>query len=273
MAVGIVGRVQNHPFISGLGIRFVEPPRRRRRIDANVRVMHGAAARTEFHAAHVAPAGARHGDHEVAKQIGAAGAQRVLGQRHHEIGRAHLPPGAPARRGREIRPFALETVTGRPAGDRLDLGVRQPAFAGENANSRFRFPRRHVPPRRDGRDLRGMPAHLVVRDQAERRRAVRLVASRARLVEDRRDVLREGDRSSNRQRGSGSGRGRGADGLDGQQQPAERDEKPLHHLGYGRHASRNRRSIAPQTLDVRLLSAYFRRLLPFSYSRHTVLLS
>ena len=118
MAVGIVGRAQDHALVAGLGIGLVQPPRRRRRIDADVGVVHAAIARAELQAAHVARAGTRHGDDEVAEHVGAVGAQRVLGKRDDEIGRAELPAGVRRAALRAVRALALEAAAGDPARDR-----------------------------------------------------------------------------------------------------------------------------------------------------------
>ena len=72
--------------------------------------MHAATARTEFHAADESGPGARGRDDEVAEDIGAFRAQRVLGKGDDEIRSTQLPAVIQARRWRKVRPRALKTI-------------------------------------------------------------------------------------------------------------------------------------------------------------------
>ena len=147
-------------------------------------------AGTEFDRADVARAIARDRDHEGAEDVGAVRGYRVL-LRHadDEIGRAELPAAVPQRR-RRRRSAALPS--GAPSTiqrwSRSSSRVGEAALALERALPRLRFPRRHDPPRRHRRDLRGMAFHIVVGEQAEGPDLPRPMTRRAAVPDDRRDV-------------------------------------------------------------------------------------
>jgi hypothetical protein len=249
--------------VSRLGIRFVQPPRRGCPIHANVGVVDAASARSEFQAADVPHAGAGHGHDEISEEVGAVGAQRVLGERDDKVGRPELPAGIRRRRRRKVGSFAFGTSVGGPPADCQNLVFGKTPLADEFHDSRFRLPRRHVPPRRHVGNLRCVTSHFVIREQTEWCRSARLVALRAVLEQNRCDVAREGDRSAVWT--SGTLIGRRDEGRPRQHDAHEDGDGPFHHFGCATASSRNRRSIAPQVLDVRSASAYFRPLLPGSY--------
>ncbi len=119
----------------------------------------------------------------------------VIRLRHadDEIGRAELPAVAPVRQRRQRRRVALRRAVRDPLLQRLELGIGQAALALKVALPGDRLPRRHDPPRGHRRDLRRVPPHIVVGDQAERADLSRPMARRAAGPDDRRDVFGEGE--------------------------------------------------------------------------------
>ena len=163
--------------------------------------MDRTAAGPELETAHVPRRRSRHGDHEVAEDIGPVGAAACT--------------RAASRRGRARR-AATRRSSGRSGGTSdgfpsaspaftqrsiaSDLLVGEAALAGEVAEPGFRLPRRHVAARGHRGDLRRALTNVAVGEEAERRGAVRPMARRALAVEDRRDVVRERDRRLDRRR-------------------------------------------------------------------------
>ena len=213
--------------------------------------MHRAAAGPELEAAHVARRRPRHGDHEVAEDVGAILAQRVLRKRHDQVGLAELPACAEARQRRQVRRVALDESSLRPAIDGRDRVVAQPAFAREVAEPGVGFPRRHVAAGGGGGDLRAVAPRVLVGKQAEGGGAVLPMARCALPVEDRRDIAREGDR-----RVGGLLRVYPRGGQACQQEHDERHH-PLHGFGY---ACAGRQSITSRRLTTAPRRAYFRHL-------------
>src|SRR5439155_19923716 len=81
-----------------------------------------------------------------------------------------------------------------PSLQHLQLVILQTPLVLEFALARFGFPRRHDPPRGDGRDLRGTRFHIVIRQQTERSDFAGTVAGGAAMPHDRRNVFVEGER-------------------------------------------------------------------------------
>ena len=193
VAVGIIGGLENDALVARLRIRLVELARRRRAVDADVRVMHGAAARQELEAADVTRLVDGNRSHEVAEHIAAVGAKRVIGQRDDEIGHAELPAAVECRRRSPIAAVAFRRAFVDPARQLIDFAIAQPPFADERTRSRIRLPRRHVSTARHFGDLSRVRLRVGEGDQAERRGSVGMMTARAARPEDRRDVAVECD--------------------------------------------------------------------------------
>ena len=123
-------------------------------------------------------------------------APQLVAVRHgdDEIGSPQPPAGSPLRRGREIRRVASCSPLGHPASDQRDVVFRQTSDVCEVPMSDFRFPRRHVPARRDFDNLRGALERILICEEAEWSNLIRTVAPGAGLEKDGRDVLVERDR-------------------------------------------------------------------------------
>ena len=83
--------------------------------------------------------------------------------------------------------------------------VGEPPLVLELALARLRLPRRHDAPRRDVGDLRRVPPHIVVGEQAERADLAGPMARRAARPDDRRDVFVEGQARLRRRDGRADG--------------------------------------------------------------------
>ena len=183
--------MRDQPVVAGRRILVVEPPRRRRAIDADVGVVHDAVAGTELERADEAPLAYRQRDDEDPEDIGPFRRQGVRWRTDDEIGNAELPAAAGRGQRRSIAcgPFCRALV--HPLLNRGDFGGRQPLLADEVAVAGLGFARRHGARARDGGNLRRAPPHLVECQDAEWTGAVRLVAGRAVTEEDRRDIPSE----------------------------------------------------------------------------------
>ena len=106
-------------------------------------------------------------------------------------GQAATPRSERSRRSDGAGRRAFDHAVDHPSLQERDLRVGQPAHADEFSNARLRFPRRHVATPGGGHHLRGMLPHVRVRQQAERRRALRPMTGSTVRQHDRLDVLRE----------------------------------------------------------------------------------
>ena len=198
VSFGVIGGTKNQAAVTRGRIGVVHLSRRGRPIDADVRVVHDfRIAGTKFESAHESSCVHRQRDHEDAEHVGAAGRQRVrFRQRDDEIGCAELPacaPPLPARKRRQIACVPFRRAVAGPLLKERDLGVGQRMLTDERPIGWISLPRRHVTPARDERDLRRAALDVGVREKAERRGAVLVVAHRAAIGDERRDVFRIGD--------------------------------------------------------------------------------
>ena len=192
VAIRKVGGPQNQAFVAGLGVGLVQLARGSGRIDPNVRVVNGAAAGSELDAAHMAWAGERDGDDEVAEDVRAVGAQAVRWQLHdHVRTRPVLSARGPGDRG------AGRHVDRGPGTGPFDypclVGVGQAAFAVELAVARLRLPRRHVAAADNRGNRRGTRADVARGGQAEWAVTVVAMAGRAVTRDERGDVACEAE--------------------------------------------------------------------------------
>jgi hypothetical protein len=124
----------------------------------------------------------------------------VLGHRVDRVGFADRPAVGQRRHLRHVGHVALRRAAVDPRNDRLDFIVGQTRVVAEDAVRHVRPPRRHGP-RGDALLDRAQPrTRIFVRRQRHRREHRRAMALDARLVQDRRDILREGRRAVGRQR-------------------------------------------------------------------------
>jgi hypothetical protein len=112
----------------------------------------------------------------------------------HDIGRVQGARGRELASRRQVAGIALGGADGDPARDRGDLGGRHPPLAGEIPVAGNRLPRRHAPLLDRFENLVAAPVDVLVIGQRERRPATRPVTLLAMLLQQRRDVLAEGDR-------------------------------------------------------------------------------
>ena len=84
-----------------------------------------------------------------------------------------------------------------PLGNRGDLRVSQALRVGEIAIARLRRPGRHAAPREIG-NLAGVFLYVGIAEQGERAGLAGTMARSAMLIDDRRDVVSEGDRPRGR---------------------------------------------------------------------------
>jgi hypothetical protein len=152
-------------------------------------------ARTKLQSADEPLAIDRQRDDEDAKDVGAIGLQRKrLRQGNDHVGRAELPSVRPAPR-RRLRPrMALDSPFVDPLLNRRDFSVGQRMLSDERAVVRVRLPRRHEAFPGHLANLRRVALHLVVGEQRERSRAVRVMTHRTAVVHQRGDVAGIGDR-------------------------------------------------------------------------------
>ncbi len=117
VSVRIRRRSSDQPVVAGTGIRFVEAPRRRRRVDANVRVVHDLrVAGAELETANEPRGLHRDREDKDAKRIGPFGLKRVrLLQRDDEIGLPELPPFGPLRLRLRLATADCDRLRGAPA--------------------------------------------------------------------------------------------------------------------------------------------------------------
>ena len=191
VTVGVSGRVGDQAVVAGRRILLVEPPRRRRAIDADVGVVHDAVPGAELEAAHETPLADRQRDRRRCgrRRCLPSSAYTPAAERRDRVRRAASrrflpasaagPPGCP--RGARLRPLL----------NRGDVGRREPILADEVAVPGLGLPRRHGARPRDGSDLRGAAPHFLVGQDAERTRTVGLMAGSAVTKQDRGDILRE----------------------------------------------------------------------------------
>src|SRR6266498_1769499 len=154
---GIPGRARHQPVVPGRGIRGVELPRGRRRIDADIGVMDDArVAWVKLDASHEARPSDRQWDGEDSKDVGPRCGQAVRGlERDDEIGRAEQPSIRPSGPARQIARIAFRCSHLDPPLYALNLARAQTALANEVARLGFSLPRRHEPAAGHVRDLRG----------------------------------------------------------------------------------------------------------------------
>ncbi len=144
-------------------------------------------------------AGARDIDRidEVAEEVLAVGGNvEGLGRGEDEVGRPELPLGVVLGRGRRFGGDAFGHAGVDPALDAGEILIGEAAGIGEFAVAGLGQPGRHKAGLRDGEDLGGPAARVVVGKQAERARAAGMMAGDAVFVEDGRDLFRPGGSGS-----------------------------------------------------------------------------
>ena len=121
-----------------------------------------------------------------------------LGHREHGVGLADGPPVDERRSRGKVLVVPFRRARIHPRRNRVDLGLREAGVVLEVADRGIGAPRRHLA-RDDALLDRPRPGPgLFERHQRHRREHGRPVAFDAVLVEDRRDVLGEGDRRRGR---------------------------------------------------------------------------
>jgi hypothetical protein len=212
-AEDVLHEIFGHGREPGTRIGAIERTRRPRRIERNVGVVEDAwIAGAELDGANVAGFRRRDGHDEVTKHLAIGGPYgKCIRTRHHEVGRAQLPAIGKYRRRAPVCRVACGRTLCHPLLDEGDLIVTQTALVDEAAVTRFRQPGRHRPRAgRFGDCLRVCVGARVV-EQAEGRTGDaeladaswpwtgggpainRPMTGRAVRVQDRRDVLVEGD--------------------------------------------------------------------------------
>ena len=132
------------------------------------------------------------------EHVGALGRHRHGGIPHDQVRLADLPRRGVRKhpRRRHVRRIPARGAVVDPGGDHGDLRVAQRGIVLERLNSDVPIdvPGRHLA-RDDAIPYRTRPRpHLFIGNQRHRRHLSRPVASLARALQDRRDILREGDR-------------------------------------------------------------------------------
>ncbi len=188
VTVGKVGRARNHALVTRRRIGLIEPPGSGRRIDADVRMVHGAAARPKLQAADEAAGRDGHGDDEIAEHVRTVGAKHVLRQGQDEV-RLTVLPTIRFRRRPRVSACTLRHATRHPALDGGDFVSGHSTDAPKVSEPINGFPRRHVAARGGRHNHRRPTADLVERGEAEGRITAGLVTRDAPRPDDWRDVI------------------------------------------------------------------------------------
>ena len=188
-------RVCHHAVVAGRRVLTIEVPRRRRPVDPDVGMVDDArVVRAELEATNISDRRDRHAQNKRSEDIGALGAEVVRGHRQNQVRRTELPPERLAWRRRKIPGVAFELAAVDPALNETDLRVREVSLPDKLSRLRCGFPGRHIPAPRHRSNLRRALPDVGVREETERCGTVRLVALRATVEDERRNLTREGDR-------------------------------------------------------------------------------
>ncbi len=146
---------------------------------------------------HKSPLNDFRGQHEVVVNVGAVGLERErLGRLHDQVRRAELPAVCELGRGRDLGLGALGSALRDPIGNLADLLRGETVLIGEVAVAGLGQPGRHVMALGNGYNLAGVLLNVLKGEQRERAGLAGPVAGGAVLVNDRRDVVSEGERLS-----------------------------------------------------------------------------
>ena len=138
--------------------------------------------------------GARRG-RAIDPNIGVVDNLRVAGTKFQSF---HRPSGS-----RKRLSISFERTTGNPSFDDVDFGVAERLMPDELAVARLGLPRRHDAALRRRGDLPGVLPGERIRQQTERRGAIRVMACPAFIEKDRCEVFVEGNRCACRLSGAG----------------------------------------------------------------------
>ncbi len=191
-----LGRDRIHARETWLATLSVATAERLLAVDPDIRVVyHTLVAGPQFDCTNILRLPQIGGDDKIPKDLAVARRELVrLGYLHSQIRRTHLPPFCETRQRRQIGGVAFGRALSNPFSDETKLSAGEAAFAIEISVPWLREPWWHISALGNQDNLCRMLAYVLVVEKREWRRVSGAVTWRAKLKDQRGDVLIEANR-------------------------------------------------------------------------------